>query len=172
MLSTARRLVGNEEDARDVVQEAYISAFKALDEFKGDARLSTWLHRITINAALMKLRSRRRKPETSIEEMLPRFNEAGHSQTAPRRWSADADRALQRQEIRAFVRECIAELPENYRTVLLLRDIEELDTAETAEILDITPNAVKIRLHRARLALRGLLDDKFAEAGDHGGETP
>src|SRR5262245_35402115 len=78
LLSTARRIVGHEEDAREAVQDAFLSAFKALASFGGDAQLSTWLHRIVVNAALMKLRRRQRKPERLIEDLLPRFKENGH----------------------------------------------------------------------------------------------
>ena len=163
MLAVARRLLRVEEDARDAVQDALISAFRAIDRFEGGSRLSTWLHRIVVNAALMKLRSRQRKPETSIEELLPRFLEDGHFAEPPAEWQQPADRALERQETREQVREAIERLPENYRTVLLLRDIEGLDTAESAAALGITPNAAKIRLHRARQALRELLDEYMRE---------
>lgn len=165
LLAVARRFLGNEEDARDVVQETYMAAFKALGDFKGDARLSTWLHRIATNAALMKLRSRRRKPESSIDELLPRFDDDGQVIEPPREWIRGSDRLLEDQETRRFVRQSIHSLPETYRTVLLLRDIEEMDTAQTAELLGISANAVKIRLHRGRLALRGLLNRRFVEGG-------
>jgi RNA polymerase sigma-70 factor (ECF subfamily) len=163
MLAVARRFLRVEEDARDAVQDAFISAFRAIDRFEGGSRLSTWLHRIVVNAALMKLRSRQRKPETSIEELLPHFLEDGHFAEPPAEWQQPADRALERQETREQVREAIDRLPENYRTVLLLRDIEGLDTAESAAALGITPNAAKIRLHRARQALRELLDEYMRE---------
>ena len=163
LLAVARRLLRSEEDARDAVQDAFISAFRAIDRFEGGSRLSTWLHRIVVNAALMKLRSQQRKPETSIEDLLPRFLEDGHFAEPPAEWQQTADQALERHETRELVRQAIDGLPENYRTVLLLRDIEELDTAETAEALGVTANAVKIRLHRARQALRGQLDEHMRE---------
>lgn len=157
MLSVARGLLRNEEDARDVVQSAYVCAFKGLPEFKGTSQLSTWLHRIVVNGALMKLRSRRRKPEESIEELLPSFLDDGHHAESFVGWAAQADRLLESKQTREFVREAIASLPESYRAVLLLRDIEERTTEEAADALGITPNAVKIRLHRARQALATLL---------------
>ena len=157
----ARRIVGNEEDARDVIQEAFLSAFRSLDRFAGDARLSTWLHRIVINTALMKLRRWRRKPEESIETLLPTFQSDGHHAERFAAWTEPADRSLSRKETRAAVRRHIDELPESFRTVLLLRDIEGLSTEETARLLETTPNAVKIRLHRARQALRTLLAPDF-----------
>ena len=158
MLAVARRLLGSDADAQDAVQEAFLSAFKSIDRFRESSRLSTWLHRIVVNAALMKLRSRKRKPEVSIETLLPSFLEDGHHSAMPEEWKRGAQDMLESEETRAFVRGRIDSLPEDYRNVLLLRDIEELDTKETAELLGVTPNAVKIRLHRARLALRGLLD--------------
>lgn len=161
LLAVTRRLLRNEEDAQDAVQEAFVSAFRSLDSFEGACRVSTWLHRIAVNAALMRLRSRRRKPEESIEALLPTFLEDGHHTTHPPEWRDSADVLLERRENRDFVRACIDELPESYRTVLLLRDIEELDTEETARILDVSENVVKVRLHRARQALRSLLEPRF-----------
>jgi RNA polymerase sigma-70 factor (ECF subfamily) len=157
LLAVARRYTRNEEDARDVVQSAYLNAFRALDEFAGAAQIATWLHRITVNTALMRLRSRRRKPEESIDGLLPAFQEDGHHVEQFSDWSAPADILLERDETRAIVRGCIEQLPDNYRTVLMLRDIEELSTAEVAEMLSLTPTAVKVRLHRARQALSTLL---------------
>ncbi len=164
LLAVTRRYLRDEEDARDAVQEAFLSAFKALDRFHGDSKISTWLHRIAVNAALMKIRSRQRKPETPIDDLLPTFMEDGHHSQPVAPWKEGADTLIARGETRELVRRKIDELPENYRNVLLLRDIEELDTAETARMLGITPNAVKIRLHRARQALRTLLNPHMAGA--------
>ena len=163
LLGLARRIVGNDEDARDVIQDALLSAFRSIDRFQGDARVGTWLHRIVVNTALMKLRRRRRKPEESIEPLLPAFQSDGHFAERFSSWagSEGADAALSRAETKKLVRGLIDQLPESFRTVLLLRDIEGLDTEETARVLDTTPNAVKIRLHRARQALRTLLAPHF-----------
>jgi RNA polymerase sigma-70 factor (ECF subfamily) len=161
LLAVARRILRHEEDARDAVQDAFLSAFRAADAFAGAARLSTWLHRIAVNAALMKMRARRRRPEESIEALLPGFLEDGHHVREPDEWSAPPEALLQRREDRDFVRACIDRLPGEYRTVLVLRDIEELDTEETAQALGLTVAGVKTRLHRARQALRGLLADRF-----------
>ena len=159
LLSVARRMLGgNEEDARDVVQDAMLSAFRSIDRFEGTARVSTWLHRIVVNAALMKIRTRRRKPEESLEPLLPTFKEEGGHAAAVAGWDEPADRLAEQEETRQLVRDAILGLPEGYRDVLILRDIQELDTAETARALGITANAVKIRLHRARQALRTRLD--------------
>lgn len=151
----------NEEDARDAVQEAFIAAFRAIGRFEGGSTLSTWLHRIAINCCLMKLRSGRRRPETSIEELLPTFDETGHRVLGDESWPESVEAALQRRQTREQVRDAIGRLPEKYRTVILLRDIEELSTEETARALGATPTAVKIRLHRARQALRALIARGF-----------
>ena len=154
MLAVARRFLQDEDLARDAVQDAFLSAFRSIHAFDGDAQLATWLHRIVVNAALMKLRTRRRKPEQSIEPMLPAFAEDGHHAGRPVvAWTASAEEALLRREARERVRAAIADLPERYRTVLLLRDIEDRSTREAADLLGITENAVKLRLHRARQAL-------------------
>jgi RNA polymerase sigma-70 factor (ECF subfamily) len=161
MLAVARRMVPCEADAEDAVQEAFLSAFKALDRFDGRSQLNTWMHRITVNACLMKLRSERRRPERTIESFLPTFVEDGRQTRETAAWKPDAAAGIQRGEIRDLVRAKINELPEQYRVVLMLRDIEELSTEEAAHALDMTANAVKTRLHRARQALRGLLDPHF-----------
>jgi RNA polymerase sigma-70 factor (ECF subfamily) len=162
MLAVARRLLAHEEDARDAVQEAFLAAFRGIDQFAGHARLSTWLHRIVVNTALMRLRSRRREAARQIEAWLPTFHEDWHQRQSVSRWPA-VD-AAESDEIRQLVRQCIDQLPDAYRTVLLLRDIEELDTEETARVLAISPGAVKTRLHRARQALRTLLDPHLGGA--------
>ena len=162
LLAVARRVLRDEEDARDAVQEAFLAGFKSIAGFEGGARLSTWLHRIVVNAALMKLRARRRRPEEPIEPLLPSFLDDGHHVARPAEWQAPADHLLEREEVRRLVRECIDRLPEGYRTVLLLRDFEEMDTAETALALGLEPATVKTRLHRARQALRGLLEPRLA----------
>jgi RNA polymerase sigma-70 factor, ECF subfamily len=164
LLAVTRRILANDEDARDAVQDAFLSAFRSLERFEGGSLLSTWLHRIAVNAALMKLRTRRRKPEESIENLLPVYKDDGHHQERFSSWTEPVDVSMTRAENRALVRRCIEELPDTYRTVLVLRDIEELDTEETARALGISGNAVKIRLHRARQALRSLLAPHFRSA--------
>jgi RNA polymerase sigma-70 factor (ECF subfamily) len=160
LLLLARGILKNEEDARDAVQDAFLSAFKDLAGFKGASLLGTWLHRIVVNAALARLRRRQRHPEPSIEDLLPHFGDDEHQLDPPAPWRTSSE-TLQRQESRELVRRCIAQLPEIYRTVLLLRDIEGLDTEDSARMLDTSPGVVKTRLHRARQALRTLLDPHF-----------
>jgi RNA polymerase sigma-70 factor (ECF subfamily) len=161
LLAVARRMLRNEEDARDAVQQAFLSAFRALPGFNGQSLISTWLHRIVVNAALMKLRSRSRRPEESIEELLPRFLEDGHHAETWSDLGDSMEALLEQRQTCERVRAAIDQLPDSYRTVLMLRDIEELDTASTATLLGLTANAVKIKLHRARQALARLLESEF-----------
>ena len=157
MLAAARRILASDDDAAEVVQEAFLSAFKAIDRFHGESRIGTWLHRIAINAALMRLRTLKRR-EGRIEDLLPAYTEDGGFASMPDPWSEEVDAKLLRDEARDQVRARIDELPENYRVALLLRDIEGFTNEELAEALGVTVNAAKIRVHRARQALRTLLD--------------
>jgi len=161
MLLAARRILRNEEDANDAVQDAFLSAFKGIGQFKGQSRLGTWLHRIAINAALGRLRSLQRHPEKSIEDLLPHFSDGEHQIDPPVPWKATPETTVQDQETRDVVQRCISQLPETYRIVLLLRDIEGLGTEETARMLGTSEAVIKTRLHRARQALRSLLDPHF-----------
>jgi RNA polymerase sigma-70 factor (ECF subfamily) len=161
LLAVTRRILGNDEEARDALQDTFLSAFRSIARFEGDSRLSTWLHRIAVNAALMKVRTRKRKPERSIEELLPAYREDGHHAEGFVSWEPPVDVAMEIAHNRALVRACIAELPDQYRVVMMLRDIEDVDTVDVAAMLGISPNAVKIRLHRARQALRTLLAPHF-----------
>ncbi len=165
MLAVARRFLRSEDDARDAVQDAFLNAFRSIDRFEGQARLSTWLHRIVVNAALMKLRTRRRKPERSIEELLPGFEADGHLEHPAEPWRKLPEEEVGREEMRRLVLEKIHELPEAHRNVLMLRDIEELDTEAAAEVLGVSVGAVKTRLHRARQALRELLEPHLRQDG-------
>jgi RNA polymerase sigma-70 factor (ECF subfamily) len=156
LLAVARRLLRNEEDARDAVQDAFLSALRSMDRFERRAQLSTWLHRIVVNAALMKLRGRRRRPEEPLDE---RYSEGGQAAHLVSVGSTEApDELLERRELCARIRQAIDALPDPYRTVLLLRDIDELDTSETARVLGVSATVVRSRLHRAHRAMRSLLE--------------
>jgi len=161
LLLVARRILRNEEDANDAVQDAFLSAFKGISQFKGQARLGTWLHRIVVNAALGRLRRLQRHPEKSVEDLLPHFGEGEHQIDPPVPWQATPETVMENRETRELVQRCISQLPENYRIVLLFRDIEGIATEETAEIIGTSTAVVKTRLHRARQALRSLLDPHF-----------
>jgi RNA polymerase sigma-70 factor (ECF subfamily) len=163
LLSVARRFLRNEEDAREALQDAFLSAFRGIQRFSGQSRLATWLHRITVNAALMKLRKRTANSERLIDDLLPKFASDGHHAEPADSWARGPDQIVAARETRELVRTAIDELPEIYRTVLMLRDIDELDTAETAQLLGVSDSVVKTRLHRARQALRTALDRRLAE---------
>ncbi len=157
MLAVARRITRDEEDATDAVQDAFLNAFRSIDTFEERSSLETWLHRIVVNSALMKIRTQQRRPEISIEELLPDYDSDG-LRLEPETELVSIETLLEQGETREFVRSAINKLPDNYRNLLLLRDIEEYNTRETAELLEITPGAVKTGLHRARAALKSLLD--------------
>jgi RNA polymerase sigma-70 factor (ECF subfamily) len=154
----ARRFLRTEEDSADAVQDAFLSAFRSLEGFERNSALGTWLHRIVVNVCLMRLRARSRSREVRIDDLLPTFDETGRHSHPVRAWEDDVLARLARAETRAQFRACIDRLPDPYREVLVLRDIEELDTEQTAQHLGINPGAVKTRLHRARQALRTLLE--------------
>jgi RNA polymerase sigma-70 factor (ECF subfamily) len=172
MLAAARRLLRQEDEARDAVQEAFLSATSAIEGFDRRARLSTWLHRIVVNCALMRLRRRRRRPEQPIDDLLPRFAEDGNWEAGGAQPKDTTHVLLERRETRALVRSCIDQLPETYRTVVMLRDIDELDTKEVADRLGVTTNTVKVRLHRGRQALRTLLERSSARSEGLAGPCP
>jgi RNA polymerase sigma-70 factor, ECF subfamily len=162
LLAKARRYLRSEDDAHDVVQDAFLCVLKSIGKFKGDSQLSTWLHRIVINCAFMYLRMKKRRSEIQnveidIDDLLPRFDPAGNWMDGDSR-SMSAEVSFETFETRATVRRCIEHLPDAYRLVLTLRDIDELDTEEVASLLGLTGNNVKVRLHRARQALKTLIE--------------
>ncbi|MGI9410736.1 MAG: RNA polymerase sigma factor [Hyphomicrobiaceae bacterium] len=158
MRVVAERLLRDPVLAEDCVQEALINAIQKIETFAGRASLRTWLHRIVVNSALMKLRTQRRLNEGSIDELMPTFDGNGCRIEASWQEIETPERILQRAQSCDMVLRAIERLPEDYRIVLMLRDIEELSTRETADLLDCSENAVKVRLHRARAALKGLLE--------------
>jgi len=160
LLATAGRYLRSEEDAQDALQDAFICAFKAIANFKGESQLSTWLHRIVVNCALGRLRSKRHSLEvqqTPVDDRLPHFDPSGNWMEENIR-TKPADAPLETYETRALVRRCIAKLPDVYKAVLMLRDIDQLDTAEVAALLGLTATNVKVRLHRARQTLKVLIE--------------
>ena len=163
MLAVARRLLRREQDAEDVVQEAFLSAFRSLAGFEARSDLGSWLHRIVTNAALMRIRADGRRDDRGLDELLPRYLEGGHHVDPPARWADLPDHEAGRRELQGLVRERIGKLPENYRIPLVLRDIEGWSMQRVADELEITYLAAKMRVHRARQALRTLLDPDMAE---------
>ncbi|HEV7571825.1 MAG TPA: sigma-70 family RNA polymerase sigma factor [Thermoanaerobaculia bacterium] len=154
LLAVTRRILRDEEEARDAVQETFVAAFRGISAFQSESRVSTWLHRIAVNCALMKLRIR----EQDVDALLPHFQADGRQDPSSVGWSESAEEILQREQSCALVRQCIDQLPEPYRVVLVLRDIEQLPADVVAEKLQITRDNLKVKLHRARQALRTLLD--------------
>lgn len=157
LLAVARRFLRSEEDAADAVQDALLSAFVARSSYRGNSTVYTWLYRIVVNTCLMKIRSRPRATVASLDALLPTFDEDARHARPVSIWT-NKDDQLETEETRAAVRACIDRLPDDYRMVLLLRDIEELDTDEAAAILNLSYVALKTRLHRARQALRMMLE--------------
>lgn len=150
------------EDAEEVAQEALLKVFENLDQLREPERVRPWVFRIAKNACLMKRRKSVYAPsrEISLDELMPAADGSGEERRLQiADWSNLPDSEMLRSEMNDVLQEAIGELPENYRPVLLLRDAEELSTQETAQILDVSEDVVKQRLHRARLAVRKKLDD-------------
>ena len=158
MLALAERMLRDRSLAEDAVQEAFISALRGLSRFEGRSSIKTWLHRITVNASLTKLRQLKRLGEQSIDEHLPEFDRQDCRIEAPWPYLATVQEILENAELRARVTAGIDELPDSYRIVLQLRDIEGYTTGEVAALLEISEANVKVRLHRARAALKKLLE--------------
>jgi RNA polymerase sigma-70 factor (ECF subfamily) len=160
----ARNITQNAEDAEDVLQETFLKAFEHLDEFRGDSKFYTWLVRIAVNQALMKLRKRKSDRSVSLDETFDTGEDTLVREIAV--WAEDPERLYSQEELRQILASAIESLPPIFRTVFALRDIEELSTEETAQILNLSVPAVKSRLLRARLRLREKLTRYFKRKGD------
>lgn len=157
-----RNITGNLQDAEDAMQEAFLKSYEHLGNFKGDSRFYTWLVRIAVNEALMKLR-RRHSGEFSIDQELP-----GDEDLMPRElddWGPTPEERYQQVQMQEILSEAIDKLEPEYRIVFILRDVEELSTEDTAELLGLSITATKSRLLRARLKLRQRLNRYFREGG-------
>ncbi len=159
----ALRMLGNREDAEDVLQDTFLNVIRALDRFQGRSRFSTWLYRIAANAALSRLRKQNRlnRNEDEFLDEVYAVKEAARSGELIADWSNSPVDELLSEEAIEVMNRAVEGMPEIYRAVFVLRDVEELSTAETAEVLDLTEAAVKSRLHRARLYLRNQLSGYF-----------
>lgn len=154
----AMHLLGNEAEAEEVVQEVFLTLYEKASTFRGDTALATWLYRLTANAALSRLRRRKRSPEVAIDDYLPQFRDDGHHLVRPVvDWSQDVERCYATEELRRLLHQAIEELQPLDKAVLVLSDLEELSNHDIGEILGLSVPAVKARLHRARLFLRGKL---------------
>jgi RNA polymerase sigma-70 factor, ECF subfamily len=156
-------LTRNQMDAQDVTQEVLLTLFRKIHTFQGKSAFSSWVYRITLNASYMKLRSKKKEPNVSIDELMPSFNGAGFQQEKIQDWSESTESLLFTNETRDVISKAIDLLPEKEKVVFLLRDVEGLSTEKAGEILDLTVPAVKSRLHRARLFLRKKLSSYFEE---------
>ncbi|MCP4660066.1 MAG: RNA polymerase sigma factor [bacterium] len=153
------RMCGHREDAEDVFQETLLQAYKGLDSLREPGAVRTWLFRVVANQCLMKRRKDPPEREVSLDELKPPGWERGEPEQIPD-WSALATKAVEQAELRATLERAVGELPKQLRVVLLLRDLEGLSTRETAEVLGLGSSTVKMRLHRARLALRRRLSEQ------------
>jgi RNA polymerase sigma-70 factor (ECF subfamily) len=153
MLAVARRLLRTEEDAADAVHDAFLAAFVSLSRFRAQSQISTWLHRIVVNQCLMRRRRQKRRATVSLEALSSSSKHGDAAWPAAARNCDDAAALMDKVEQRSAIRRCIQLLPDSYREVLILRDIDEYDTGETAALLGVSRGAIKTRLHRARQAL-------------------
>ncbi len=154
----AVHFLGNEAEAEEVMQEVFLTLYEKASTFRGDAAVSTWLYRLTANTAISRLRRRSRRQEVPLDAYLPQFSDDGHHRERPVvDWSHDIERDIVREESRQLLRQAIDQLRPLDKAVVVLSDLEELPQRETADILGLSLPAVKARLHRARLFLRGQL---------------
>jgi RNA polymerase sigma-70 factor (ECF subfamily) len=160
----AQHVTQNREDAEDVLQETFMKAYEHLDQFKGDSKFYTWIVRIAVNQALMKLRRRKTDKTVSMDETIDTGEDMVVREIAA--WGEDPEQQLSREELGGILDSAIQSLEPLYRSVFVLRDIEELSTEETAEALGLSVPAVKSRLLRARLQLREKLTRFFKRKGD------
>lgn len=161
-------MCGHREDAEEVAQDTLLKVFESFGQLREPERVRPWVFRIARNACLMKRRKSVFAPsqELSLDDFLPTMDhEGGHGKLQIADWSGLPDRQILQSEMKQVLDQAIGTLPENYRSVILLRDVEELSTLETAQILDLTEDVVKTRLHRARLAVRQKLDEYLRTDG-------
>lgn len=165
ILRVGRNITNNDEDAEDVLQETFLKAYTHLGSFQGNSKFYTWLVRIAMNEALMKLRKRKGDKVVSLDEQLDTGEDTVTREIAV--WEGNPEDRYSQDELRSILDRTVASLPEGFRTVFVLRDIEELSTEETAEALNLSIPAVKSRLLRARLQLREKLTRIFKTKGEN-----
>jgi RNA polymerase sigma-70 factor (ECF subfamily) len=160
----AKQITQNDEDAEDVLQETFLKAYSHLEDFQGNSKFYTWLVRIAVNEALMKLRKRRSDKTVPLDDPIETGEDTVAREIAV--WEDDPEQLYSRDELSDILSEAVQSLKPAYRTVFILRDIEELSIEETAQALDLSISAVKSRLLRARLQLREKLTRQFKRKGD------
>jgi RNA polymerase sigma-70 factor, ECF subfamily len=159
----ARRMLGNDADAEDVTQDVLLQVVRKLGTFRGESALTTWLHRVTVNAALAHRRKRASREDRRVHDPLDSFLEDGSHGVPVRKWSIPPDQAALDRETHTVIEKAITQLPEIYRDVYVLADVEGLANSEIAALLELSVAAVKSRLHRARLLMRNTLAPYFEE---------
>lgn len=159
----ARRMLGNDADAEDVTQDVLLQVVRKLDTFRGESAFPTWLHRVTVNAALAHRRKRAQREDHRVKDPLENFLDDGHHTAPIRPWSVQPDQQALDRETHQLIEKAIAGLPEIYRDVYVLADVEGLPNAEIGDMLHLSVPAVKSRLHRARLLMRDALAPHFEE---------
>jgi RNA polymerase sigma-70 factor (ECF subfamily) len=160
----AKQITQNDEDAEDVLQETFLKAYSHLDDFQGNSKFYTWLVRIAVNEALMKLRKRRSDKTVPLDDPIDTGEDVVAREIAV--WDENPEDTYSREELGRILDEAVESLKPAYRTVFVLRDIEEMSIEETAEALNLSISAVKSRLLRARLQLREKLTRQFKRKGD------
>lgn len=154
--NVAYRMMGNQHDAEEVAQDAFVSAYRARERFRGDAQPTTWLYRITVNAALMRLRKDKRRKEMTVPEDAQPDSPSSD-------WTQSPVASAMNSELGERIKQAIDELPEDLKTAVILRDVQGLSNEEASDVLEISVSALKARLHRGRVALRGVLADYLAQ---------
>lgn len=160
----ARRMLGNDADAEDVTQDVLLQVVRKLDTFRGEAALPTWLHRVTVNAALAHRRKRAQREQREQPDPFDHFLEDGHHGSTIPSWSVDPEDQALSKENAEVIEKAIKQLPELYRDVYVLADVEGMPNAQIGEMLNLSLAAVKSRLHRGRLLMRNALAPHFEEA--------
>jgi RNA polymerase sigma-70 factor (ECF subfamily) len=159
----ARRMLGSDTDAEDVTQDVLVQVIRKLDTFRGESAFPTWLHRVAVNAALSHRRKRANRQKLQATDPLEHFLDNGHFRHPIRPWAIAPSQQVLDQETRQLIEHAISRLPEIYRDVYVLGDVEGLSNAEIAEMLGLSLAAVKSRLHRGRLMMRDYLAPHFEE---------
>lgn len=159
----ARRMLGNDADAEDVTQDVLLQVVRKLDTFRGESAFPTWLHRVTVNAALAHRRKAVNRQEKTAADPLEAFIDDGKRLMPVRSWTLRPEQAALDHETQVLIEGAIADLPEQFRDVYVLADVEGLPNADIADSLGLSVPAVKSRLHRARLAMRDRLAPHFEE---------
>ncbi len=161
----ALSILKSKSDTEEAVQDIFLTVMRKADQFRGNSALSSWIYRICVNACLVRLRKSRRTETVSIDEYLPVFTKEGMHAGPVQGWTREVERGMLDKELGQVIQRFTDEIPEKYRVVFLLSNVDGLSNEETAQVLDLTVSAVKSRLHRTRLYLRERLS-RYLRDGD------